>query len=163
MKYIFCLMKIYAFAVLTNIVTIVYNNDVRRTIFLLTTLVFDAKSAHGGVLRIWFSTKANVWLSYIRQLCAASFWTSKKSQCVLNTGRGNAAVPTISLSLTQVKMIADNDRFKPIFSNRRIGAAKEHDRQRKNSKNSKFVFKMLMRRFSWLQINESEVYTWKHD
>lgn len=35
------------------------------------------------------------------------------------------AVPTISLSLTQVKMIADNDRFKPIFSNRRIGAAKE--------------------------------------
>ena len=49
----------------------------------------------------------------------------KKSQCVLNTGRGNAAVPTISLSLTQVKMIADNDRFKPIFSNRRIGAAKE--------------------------------------
>lgn len=60
MKYIFCLMKIYAFAVLTNIVTIVYNNDVRRTIFLLTTLVFGAKSAHGGVLRIWFSTKANV-------------------------------------------------------------------------------------------------------
>ena len=44
---------------------------------------------------------------------------------MLNTGRGNAAVPTISLSLTQVKMIADNDRFKPIFSNRRIGAAKE--------------------------------------
>ena len=41
-------MKIYAFAVLTNIVTIVYNNDVRRTIFLLTTLVFDAKSAHGA-------------------------------------------------------------------------------------------------------------------
>ena len=41
-------MKIYAFAVFTNIVTIVYNNDVRRTIFLLTTVVFDAKSAHGG-------------------------------------------------------------------------------------------------------------------
>lgn len=53
-------MKIYAFAVFTNIVTIVYNNDVRRTIFLLTTVVFDAKPAHGGVLRIWFSTKANV-------------------------------------------------------------------------------------------------------
>ena len=53
-------MKIYAFAVLTNIVTIVYNNDVRRTIFLLTTAVFDAKSAHGGVLRIWFLTKVNV-------------------------------------------------------------------------------------------------------
>ena len=60
MKYIFCLMKIYAFAVLTNIVTIVYNNDVRRTIFLLTTVVFDAKSAHGGILRIWFSTKTNI-------------------------------------------------------------------------------------------------------
>ncbi len=60
MKYIFCLMKIYAFAVFTNIVTIVYNNDVRRTIFLLTTVVFGAKSAHGGVLRIWFSIKANV-------------------------------------------------------------------------------------------------------
>ena len=58
-------MKIYAFAVFTNIVTIVYNNDVRRTIFLLTTVVFDAKSAHGSVLRIWFSTN--------RQLCAASF------------------------------------------------------------------------------------------
>ena len=43
---------------------------------------------------------------------------------MLNTGRGNA-VPLVSLSLTQVKMIADNDRFKPIFSNRRIGAAKE--------------------------------------
>ena len=60
MKYIFCLMKIYAVAVLTNIVTIVYNNDVRKTNFLLTTLVFDAKSAHGGVLRTWFSTKVNV-------------------------------------------------------------------------------------------------------
>lgn len=53
-------MKIYAFAVLTNIVTIVYNNDVQRTIFLLITVVFDAKSAHGGVLRIWFSTKTNI-------------------------------------------------------------------------------------------------------
>ena len=53
-------MKIYAFAVLTNIVTIVYNNDVQRTNFLLITVVFGAKSAHGGVLRIWFSTKANV-------------------------------------------------------------------------------------------------------
>ena len=74
---------------------------------------------------------------------------------MLNTGRGNAAVPTISLSLTQVKMIADNDRFKPIFSNRRIGAAKEINTtaNKKNSKNSKLVFKMLMRRFSWLQID----------
>ena len=33
MKYIFCLMKIYAFAVLTNIVTIVYNNDVQERFF----------------------------------------------------------------------------------------------------------------------------------
>ncbi len=144
MKYIFCLMKIYAFAVLTNIVTIVYNNDVRRTIFLLTTVVFDAKSAHGGVLRIWFSTKAYVWLSYIRQLCAASFWTSKKSQCVLNTGRGNAAVPTISLSLTQVKMIADNDRFKPIFSNRRIGAAKEINTTANKKEQQKFETRILI-------------------
>ena len=46
-------MKIYASAVLTNIVTIVYNNDVRRTNFLLITVVFDAKSAHGGVLRAY--------------------------------------------------------------------------------------------------------------
>lgn len=60
MKYIFCLTKIYAFAMLTNIVTIVYNNGMRRMDFLLITVVFGAKSAHGGVLRIWFSTKANV-------------------------------------------------------------------------------------------------------
>ena len=74
---------------------------------------------------------------------------------MLNTGRGNAAVPTISLSLTRVKMIADNDRFKPIFSNRRIGAAKEINRtaNKKDSKSSKLVFRLLMRRFSWLQID----------
>ena len=53
-------MKIYAFAVLTNIVTIVYNNGMRRTDFLLITVVFGAKSAHGGILRIWISTKVNV-------------------------------------------------------------------------------------------------------
>jgi hypothetical protein len=53
------------------------------------------------------------------------FEPQRKVSVCLTQGAAMQAVPTISLSLTQVKMIADNDRFKPIFSNRRIGAAKE--------------------------------------
>ena len=53
------------------------------------------------------------------------FEPQRKVSVCLTQGTAMQQYRPISLSLTQVKMIADNDRFKPIFSNRRIGAAKE--------------------------------------
>lgn len=41
-------------------------------------------------------------------------------------------------------MIADNDRFKPIFSNRRIGAAKEINTTANKKEQQKFETRILI-------------------